>query len=87
VDYNYSYYPVIFPSEGSLLGVKTALNAEHIFPRRYFYPALSTLCFINDKQKMAVAEAVAPRILCLPLYHDLPDTSAERIAQIIMDNL
>jgi dTDP-4-amino-4,6-dideoxygalactose transaminase len=86
VDYNYAYYPLLFPTEEGMLAVREALNAQHIFPRRYFYPSLNTLDFIK-RQKMEIAEEISPRVLCLPLYHELPDASVRQIAKIINDNL
>lgn len=80
--YNYAYYPLIFSSEEVMLKVIAALNSKDIFPRRYFYPALSTLSYV-DKQHMKVAEDVSRRILCLPLFYDLTEAMVRNIAQII----
>ena len=49
--WNYHYYPVIFDSEETLLKVKETLNKENIFPRRYFYPSLNTVKYL-DGEKM-----------------------------------
>ncbi len=45
--YNYAYYPVLFPSEESLLAARGALNENGIYPRRYFYPSLNNLPYID----------------------------------------
>jgi dTDP-4-amino-4,6-dideoxygalactose transaminase len=82
ITYNYAYNPFIFPSENKLLEVKKALEAQDIYPRRYFYPSLSRLPYVNGGN-VPVAEDIAPRILCLPLYHDLDETMVEKIAAII----
>ena len=66
-DWNYSYYPVIFESEEQLLEKQNLLNNRNIFPRRYFYPSLNTLNYVNNNE-MAVSESISKRILCLPLY-------------------
>jgi dTDP-4-amino-4,6-dideoxygalactose transaminase len=84
-EWNYSYYPVIFESEDALLKVQKALNAEQIFPRRYFYPSLNTVEFVSN-QKMAISESVASRILCLPLYYDLSSDEINCICEIIKIN-
>ena len=68
--YNFAYYPVVLETEKRLLEVRDALNASYIYPRRYFYPSLNKLPYV-EKQSMPVAESVAARIICLPLYHDL----------------
>jgi dTDP-4-amino-4,6-dideoxygalactose transaminase len=48
VEYNYAYYPVVFDSEETLLRVVDALKAQDITPRRYFYPSLNTLPFVQQ---------------------------------------
>ena len=82
-DYNYAYYPVVFESEKDLLAVRDSLNAAYIYPRRYFYPALHKLPYISENYAMHVAESLVSRILCLPLYHDLPAEEVKRICTII----
>ena len=86
VRYNYAYYPVLFPNEEMLLAVTTALNEQQIFPRRYFYPALTDLNYVLPQQA-PVAQSVAERILCLPLAHDLATATVQRIAAIIINSL
>lgn len=81
-DWNYSYYPVLFKGEATLIKVQIALNAENIFPRRYFYPALNTLHYVTYQQ-MPVAESVAERIMCLPLYLGLTENELEKICKIV----
>lgn len=81
-DYNYAYYPVIFESEKVLLSVRDALNAEFIYPRRYFYPSLSTLNYVK-KYKVPVSEDISRRVLCLPLYYELEPDQVKRISEIV----
>lgn len=81
-DYNYAYYPVIFENEKTLLEVRDALNASFIYPRRYFYPSLSTLPYVN-KYKVPVAEDISPRVMCLPLYFDLKAEDVQKTSSII----
>jgi dTDP-4-amino-4,6-dideoxygalactose transaminase len=81
-DWNYSYYPVVFKSEATLIHVQNALNDQNIFPRRYFYPALNTLNYVSYQQ-MPVAESIVKRTLCLPLYVGLTANEMEKICEII----
>lgn len=81
-EWNYSYYPVIFESEARLLEVQKALNEKQIFPRRYFYPSLNTIPYVNGAS-MPVSESIASRVLCLPLYKGLEEEEVERIIEII----
>lgn len=80
--WNYSYYPIIFPSEESLLKTKQLLNNQDIFPRRYFYPSLNKLPYLEYK-KLCVAEDISKRILCLPLFADLNSHYIEKICRTI----
>lgn len=81
-DWNYSYYPILFENEQKLLEVKNALNNSQIFPRRYFYPSLNKVDYLKGQQ-MLIAENIASRILCLPLYHDLELENIEKITSIV----
>lgn len=84
--WNYSYYPIIFESEETLLRVQQALNKGQIFPRRYFYPSLNTIPFVNGSS-MPVSESIAARVLCLPLYKGLERIDLDRIVTLINQNL
>ncbi|MBP6730575.1 MAG: DegT/DnrJ/EryC1/StrS family aminotransferase [Chitinophagales bacterium] len=85
-DYNYAYYPVIFESEKTLLSVRDSLNADFIYPRRYFYPSLSELPYVT-RQSVPVSEDISARVLCLPLYYELETDQVKRICQIISNVL
>ena len=84
--YNYAYYAVVLRSEAQVLAVCEALTAQDIFPRRYFYPALTELPYVNSALLPRVAD-LARRVLCLPLYHDLPLAEVERIAHLVIKQL
>ena len=82
--YNHAYYPVIFDNEETALRVVDALRRENIFPRRFFFPALNTLPYLPSRdQSCPVAESVARRVLCLPLYAELEESVVEKIATAI----
>ena len=81
---NCSYFPVVFPTEEALLRADAALQKEGIVPRRYFYPSLNTYRRIVDYVPMPESERLADRILCLPLYFNLPEKDVEKIAGIVL---
>jgi dTDP-4-amino-4,6-dideoxygalactose transaminase len=81
--WNYSYFPLIFESEGDRELVQKALNEKEIFPRRYFYPSLNTLEYVTSRE-MKVSESIASRILCLPLYVGLKEDELKLIVQTIL---
>lgn len=80
---NYAYFPVVLKDEATLLAVKSELNSLNIYPRRYFYPSLNTLSYLEATVPCPISESLASRILCLPLYADLPAESQEMICSII----
>ena len=84
-EWNYSYYPIVFEDEDTLLRVQKALNEEQIFPRRYFYPSLNTINYVENSS-MPVSESIAARILCLPMYVELNQSDLEFIVSILNGN-
>ena len=82
-EYNYGYYPLILDSEATLLKLMDTMAKEDIFPRRYFYPSLNTLSFVNDPRPCPVSEDISKRVLCLPLYSGLEDGDVQRIVNLV----
>ena len=80
---NYSYFPIVLKSEEQLLKIQKALNDENIFPRRYFYPSLDTLEYIEPKQECIISRDISKRILCLPIYAELEKGNQDKIIDII----
>jgi len=83
---NYSYFPIIFKSEEDLLKMQKVLNEDDIFPRRYFYPSLDTLEYIEPKQNMPISRDISKRILCLPIYRELTIEAQNKIIKFIKDD-
>jgi len=79
---NYAYYPVLFATEDQLLHVRSQLNTENIYPRRYFYPSLSQLNYVPISQ-VPNAESLSARVLCLPLWAELDPFQVQRICTIV----
>ncbi len=82
---NYAYYNVLFDSETQLLNTVKLLNDNSIYPRRYFYPSLNKLPYINDAAKCPISEDISSRSLCLPFYTELDEEVVSTIADIILD--
>jgi dTDP-4-amino-4,6-dideoxygalactose transaminase len=84
-DYNYAYYPVIFESEEMLIKATELLNAHFIFPRRYFFPSLSSLRYLTE-QATPVCNELCTKVLCLPLYHLLSTEEIDLICRLLLRN-
>ncbi len=81
-EWNYSYYSIIFKSEEDLLRAQKSLNEQNITPRRYFYPSLNKVSYINGAT-MPISESISSRVLCLPLFVGLEESSLEYIVRTI----
>lgn len=85
---NYAYFPVVF--DGYKLNrdeVFEELKKNNIFARKYFYPLTSNFECYKGRfhiEKTSVAEYIADRVLCLPLYSDLGLQDVDRICDIIL---
>jgi dTDP-4-amino-4,6-dideoxygalactose transaminase len=64
-----------------------ALNEKQIFPRRYFYPSLDTLSYIEPKQYSSISRDISNRILALPMYSGLEKDNQITIINIIKEVL
>lgn len=85
-DWNNSYFPVIFESEEVLLQTQKSLNENEIFPRRYFYPSLNTLEYV-DSQEMPISKSISSRILCLPLFVGLQESELALIVKTLINSI
>jgi dTDP-4-amino-4,6-dideoxygalactose transaminase len=80
---NHSYYPVIFDNEAALLKAVELLNAHWVYPRRYFYPSLSTLRYVRSAP-MPVCDDLSKRVLCLPLHDTLSKEEIDYVCRLIL---
>lgn len=86
LQYNYAYYPVVFKSEKELLNVFSILSERDIYPRRYFYPSLNSLPYVEGTS-CPISEDISSRIACLPLYPDLAKDDVELISELVIKGL
>ncbi len=87
---NYSYFPILvednYPLQRDALYER--LRKQRIFARRYFYPLISQMPMYQslpsaDPKNLPVANSVASKILCLPIYPSLEKHRQEEIVDII----
>ena len=89
VEYNFIFQPIEIDEEQfgmSRDALYEALKAYNIFSRRYFYPLLCDFpCYrnITFKDPLLTARRISQRILCLPIYPDLPVEDVVRICEAI----
>ena len=85
-EWNYSYYPVIFNNENDMLRVKSILESHDVYPRRYFFPALYNLPYL-EREVCPVSESIVSTILCLPLWAGITKAEIVMICSIIKENI
>lgn len=89
MEWNYSYYPIQMTDENLLLKVLRTVNAQGIYPRRFFYPSLNTLSYLKQEWKTPCpnAEKAASRTLCLPMYGDIGQKTVNEIANRVLESI
>ncbi len=85
-EFNHAYFPIVFTNDRQLLSVLDALQKNHISPRRYFYPSLNTIDFMEGAV-CEVSESISSRVLCLPMYYDLKKEEIQLVCQVILNSL
>jgi dTDP-4-amino-4,6-dideoxygalactose transaminase len=80
--YNFAYHPIVLRDRSEREGLLEALAAEQIHARRYFFPSLDTLPYVESAACMRSRD-LADRALCLPLYNGMATADQDRIIAII----
>ncbi|NKQ12763.1 DegT/DnrJ/EryC1/StrS family aminotransferase [Pseudomonas sp. SST3] len=81
---NHSYFPIATANEDQLLRCRAALTAKGINPRRYFYPSLDTLGYLQPQLPQMQSRALSRRVLCLPIYPGLPRQIQNTVIQTLL---
>jgi dTDP-4-amino-4,6-dideoxygalactose transaminase len=88
--HNYYNFPIVVGEDFALTRETLCerLNAESIYPRKYFYPLISEQPIYRDLPSAAsanlpVATDMGKRILCLPQFPGLSRQQQERIVALI----
>lgn len=80
---NYHYCPMLLSSESHVKKIQTVLKENGILPRRYFFPSLDSLNFLEGKADCGISQDISARILCLPIYSELSSSEQEGIISLI----
>ena len=95
VRHNYSYFPIFVEAEDYGMTrdeLYFRLKENGILGRRYFYPLISSFDIYSGLKSAApeslpVANAVAEKVLCLPMHHELSAEDLEKIVKIIKSDI
>ncbi|MDA9233515.1 DegT/DnrJ/EryC1/StrS family aminotransferase [Flavobacteriaceae bacterium] len=79
---NYSYFPLLLSETSNIDNFLFFLNSHDIFPRRYFYPALSSVKIFSKSNNLEISNLISSKIICLPLYTGLdPKNVIQKIGE------
>jgi dTDP-4-amino-4,6-dideoxygalactose transaminase len=84
--YNFAYFPLVLTSKSQKLKVLNALKKNNIIARQYYNPSLSTLNYVQP-QLCSIAESIADRVICLPLYHKLSTKNQDVICNLVKQSI
>lgn len=82
--FNGSYFPIICPNAENCTALLAKSEAENIELRKYFSPSLNQLDYV-DEASVPNSEAMANKVLCLPLFHELTAEEQSAVIQLILD--
>jgi dTDP-4-amino-4,6-dideoxygalactose transaminase len=93
VKHCYPYFPILIDKDkfGKTRDVVyEELKKHNIYGRRYFYPLISQFPTYKGLEsakpgKLPIAEKMAEKVLCLPIYPDLEDDTIDYIIKLIRD--
>jgi dTDP-4-amino-4,6-dideoxygalactose transaminase len=87
---NCTYFPILVEKEYKLGRdqLYELLRQKNVYARRYFYPLISNLPMYRhypsaDKNNLPIANDLALKILCLPIYADLTFQQVRYVCDII----
>lgn len=87
VGYNAAYYPIFLRDMLQRELVQQTLAQKGVHARRYFFPALNTLPYLKTQVTCPIAEDLADRMLCLPLYHGMDNTELKRVTDGVLEGI
>ena len=90
--HNYSYFPIFVDAERYGMTrdeLYFKMREKGIFPRRYFYPLISSFSTYKGlpsaaRENLPNATRRADTVICLPMHHELTDADLSRILSLII---
>jgi dTDP-4-amino-4,6-dideoxygalactose transaminase len=83
LDYNYAYFPVMLRDEVAVQRCLAVLASMNIHPRRYFYPSLNQVPYINGPT-CPISEEAAKTVLCLPMSERVTPALQQMIIEVLL---
>ncbi|QXB02307.1 dTDP-4-amino-4,6-dideoxy-D-glucose aminotransferase VioA [Aeromonas sp. FDAARGOS 1416] len=90
---NFSYFPILVEPDYPLSRdeLYDKLKANSVLSRRYFYPLISNMPMYRalpsaDTSHLPEANALAEKVLCLPIFHELTVEQLKHVITLIKGN-
>ncbi|HDY7850759.1 TPA: dTDP-4-amino-4,6-dideoxy-D-glucose aminotransferase VioA [Vibrio vulnificus] len=90
---NFSYFPILVEAEYPLSRdeLYEKLKVNGILSRRYFYPLISNMPMYRglpsaDTVRLPLANALAEKVLCLPIFNELAVEQQQQVIALIKGN-
>lgn len=83
LEYNYAYYPIFLESHSQMMKLRTFLSEKGVNCRRYFFPSLNRLPYLDGRFHCPRSEFLSETVLCLPMYNGLSAETVESICSNI----
>ena len=91
---NYSYFPILI-DDGFHMSRDQAyelLKKNNILSRKYFYPLISNMPMYRglisaSVDNLPIANSVADKVLCLPIYTDLNEEIVVKITKLLLGKM
>ncbi|HBE9153917.1 TPA: DegT/DnrJ/EryC1/StrS family aminotransferase [Serratia fonticola] len=91
VDANHAYFPILVEDEFRMNREElyNYLKENDVYSRRYFYPLITDFSMYKgmksaSKENLPVANEIARKVLCLPIYPNLTIEEQEKVISLIM---
>jgi dTDP-4-amino-4,6-dideoxygalactose transaminase len=81
--WNYSYTQLLLNEEIDINSVIQMFEENKITLRRYFYPSLNKIKYIEKNISLPVSENIANKIIALPNYYTLNDENINKVAKLL----
>lgn len=92
VDANHAYFPILIEDDFRMNREElyNHLKNNNVYSRRYFYPLISDFSMYKgmksaSTENLPVANGIARKVLCLPIYPNLTDKEQEKIISLILE--
>lgn len=90
VNANYAYFPILVEDDFRMNreALYDFLKENNVYSRRYFYPLISDFSMYKgmksaSKENLPVANEIARKVLCLPIYPTLTKEDQERVISLV----